>query len=228
MKGRPLLSFTICWLCGSGLACALTGWTLIWGMVGALACLPLLLRFMDVRGWSILFLLAAFVGGTVHWEWNDIRNHSSLPETIHIAADEMDGMAAEIQGELMSDVRIDGDRADFKIQMSSLLPISDSPTDTETAAVSLFNGSETLMVQVRLVEEEEQQVAAGWKRGDAITLKGSFASPGEARNFGGFDYRSYLRTLHIHWLFKVKGASSVTAAPQKGLGNSAFFGGLTG
>ncbi|WP_336762017.1 ComEC/Rec2 family competence protein [Paenibacillus sp. USHLN196] len=218
MKGRPLLSFTICWLCGSGMACALTGWTLIWGFIGALACLPLLLRFMDVRGWSILFLLAAFIGGAAHWEWNDARNHSSLPETMQIAADALDGWSAEIQGELVSDVRIDGDRADFKIQMSSILPISNSSADTDLATSSAFNIDEQLMVQVRLAEEEEQQVAAGWKRGDSITLHGSFALPGEARNFGGFDYRSYLRTLHIHWLFKVKGASSVTAAPPEGVG----------
>ncbi|WP_339178097.1 ComEC/Rec2 family competence protein [Paenibacillus sp. FSL R5-0701] len=218
MKGRPLLSFTICWLCGSGIACALTGWTLIWGLIGALACLPLLLRFMDVRGWSVLLLLAAFIGGAAHWEWNDARNHSSLPETMHIAAHELDGWPAEIQGELVSDVRIDGDRANFKMQMSSILPTSDSLADTDLAVSSVFNIDEQLMVQVRLLEEEEQQVAAGWKRGDLIVLNGSFALPGEARNFGGFDYRSYLRTLHIHWLFKVKGASSVTAVAPEGLG----------
>ncbi|WKL03054.1 ComEC/Rec2 family competence protein [Paenibacillus amylolyticus] len=181
--------------------------------------MPLLLRFMDVRGWSILFLLSAFIGGAAHWEWNDARNHSSLPETTHIAIRDLDGLVAEIQGELVSDVRIDGDRADFKIQMSSILPISDSSADTDLAtASSAFNIDEQLMVQVRLLEEEEQQVAAGWKRGDLITLNGSFVLPGEARNFGGFDYRSYLRTLHIHWLFKVKGASSVTAVAPEGLG----------
>lgn len=218
MKGRPLLSFTICWLCGSGIACALTGWTLIWGLIGALACLPLLLRFMDVRGWSVLFLLAAFIGGATHWEWNDARNYSSLPEIMHIAAHELDGWSAEIQGELVSDVRIDGDRADFKIQMSSILATSDSSADADLTASSAFKIDEQLMVQVRLLEEEEQQVAAGWKRGDLITLNGSFVLPGEARNFGGFDYRSYLRTLHIHWLFKVKGASSVTAVAPEGLG----------
>ncbi|MBY0117466.1 ComEC/Rec2 family competence protein [Paenibacillus xylanexedens] len=219
MKGRPLLSFTICWLCGSGIACALTGWSLIWGLIGALACLPLLLHFINVRGWSVLFLLVAFIGGAAHWEWNDARNHSSLSKTTHISAKELDGLAAEIQGELVSDVRIDGDRADFKIQMSLILPISDSSADTDLATVSsAFNIDEQLMVQVRLLEEEEQQVAAGWKRGDLITLNGSFVLPGEARNFGGFDYRSYLRTLHIHWLFKVKGASSITAVAPEGLG----------
>ncbi|WP_339236096.1 ComEC/Rec2 family competence protein [Paenibacillus sp. FSL R5-0517] len=218
MKGRPLLTFTMCWLCGSGMACVLTGWTLIWGMIGALACLPLLLRFIDVRGWSIFFLLVALIGGATHWEWNDARNHSSLSETTHIATKELDGSVAEIQGELVSDVRIDGDRADFKIQMSSIMRLSDSSADTSLATSSAFKIDEQLMVQVRLLEEEEQQVAGGWKRGDLITLDGSFALPGEARNFGGFDYRSYLRTLHIHWLFKVKGVGSVTATPPEGIG----------
>lgn len=165
MKGRPLLSFTICWLCGSGIACALTGWTLIWGLIGALTCLPLLLHFINVSGWSVLFLLAAFIGGAAHWEWNDAGNHSSLPETMHIAAHELDGWSAEIQGELVSDVRIDGDRADFKMQMSSILPTSDSSVDADLASSSAFNINEQLIVQVRLLEEEEQQVAAGWKRG---------------------------------------------------------------
>ena len=53
---------------------------------------------------------------------------------------------------------------------------------------------------------------------DAITLTGSLTLPGEARNFGGFDYRNYLKTQYIHWLFKVKGASSVTATSPEGFG----------
>ncbi|WP_440111258.1 ComEC/Rec2 family competence protein [Paenibacillus sp. QZ-Y1] len=219
MKGRPLLVFTICWLCGSGVACALTGWTLIWGMIGTLACLPLMLRFIDIRGWSILLLVGGLIGGAVHWEWNDTRNISSLPEMTNTTLEDLDGFAATLQGTLMSDVRIDGDRADFEMQVTSMLPISGTLSGTEPEVSSTSNMKERLMVQVRLAEQEEQQVAAGWKRGDSITLTGALALPGEARNFGGFDYRIYLRTLHIHWLFKVKGASSVATVPPEGMGN---------
>ncbi|WP_024628510.1 MULTISPECIES: ComEC/Rec2 family competence protein [unclassified Paenibacillus] len=218
MKGRPLLVFTVCWLCGSGMACALSGWSLLVGMIGALVCLPLLLRMIDIRGWSILLLIGALIGGAVHWEWNDTRNRSSLPEITHTAAEDLDGYAATFEGTLMSDVRIDGDRADFEMQITSMLPQSDTTLAPASEARTEPNLRERLMVQVRLAEEEEQQVAAGWKRGDTITLTGALALPGEARNFGGFDYRNYLRTLHIHWLFKVKGASSVTNIPPEGLG----------
>lgn len=218
MKGRPLLVFTVCWLCGSGMACALSGWSLIVGMIGALICLPLLLRMIDIRGWSILLLIGALIGGAVHWEWNDARNRSSLPEITHMAAGNLDGYAATFEGILMSDVRIDGDRADFEMQIKSMLPLSDASSAPASEVGTASNMRERLMVQVRLMEEEEQQVAAGWKRGDLVTLTGSLALPGEARNFGGFDYRNYLRTLHIHWLFKVKGASSVTTVPPEGLG----------
>ncbi|QOS80323.1 ComEC/Rec2 family competence protein [Paenibacillus sp. JNUCC31] len=216
MKGRPLLVFTVCWLCGSGIACALSGWSLIVGMIGALACLPLLLRMIDIRGWSTLLLIGALLGGAMHWEWNDARNRSSLPEITHTAAEDLDGYAATFEGTLMSDVRIDGDRADFEMQITSMLQQSDTTSAPASETRTEPNLKERLMVQVRLAEEEEQQVAAGWKRGDSVKLTGSLSLPGEARNFGGFDYRNYLRTLHIHWLFKVKGASSVTTISPEG------------
>jgi competence protein ComEC len=200
------------------MACALSGWSLIVGMIGALVCLPLLLRMIDIRGWSILLLIGALIGGAVHWEWNDAGNRSSLPEITHKAVEDLDGYAATFEGILMSDVRIDGDRADFEMQITSMLPLSDASSASALEAGTVSNVRERLMVQVRLAEEEEQQVAAGWERGDSITLTGSLALPGEARNFGGFDYRNYLRNLHIHWLFKVKGASSVTTVPPEGLG----------
>ncbi|MEC0127868.1 ComEC/Rec2 family competence protein [Paenibacillus pabuli] len=216
MKGRPLLVFTVCWLCGSGIACALSGWSLIVGMIGTFICLPLLLRMIDIRGWSILLLIGALLGGAMHWEWNDARNRSGLPEITHTPAEELDGLAATFEGKLMSDVRIDGDRADFEMQITSVPPLTDTVSESASKDRSRLTLQERLMVQVRLMEEEEQQVAAGWKRGDSVKLTGSLALPGEARNFGGFDYRIYLRTLHIHWLFKVKGASSVTTISPVG------------
>ncbi|MGG4482973.1 ComEC/Rec2 family competence protein [Paenibacillus illinoisensis] len=218
MKGRPLVLFTVCWLCGSGLACALTGWTLFWGMLGAIACLPFLLGWIGLRGWSALLLIASLIGGAVHWEWNEARNVSSLPEVTHMAVEELDGYAATLHATLDSDVRIDGDRADFQILLTSIEPLGEGQSGTDSEILQLPAKKERLMVQVRLAEEQEQQVAAEWRRGDAITLTGSMALPGEARNFGGFDYRNYLKTQYIHWLFKVKGAGSVTATSPEGFG----------
>ncbi|NUU77831.1 ComEC/Rec2 family competence protein [Paenibacillus xylanilyticus] len=218
MKGRPLFVFTVCWLCGSGMACAMTGWTLLWGMVGALSCLPFLLRWIGMRGWAIVVFIVALIGGAGHWEWNEARNVSNLPEITNIAAADLDGYSATLHGILDSDVRVDGDRADFQIQMNSIEASSDAQSGTASGVLRVAQTKERLMVHVRLAEEEEQQVAAGWRRGDAITLTGVLTLPGEARNFGGFDYRNYLKTQYIHWLFKVKGASSVTTVSPEGIG----------
>lgn len=232
MKGRPLLRFTIFWLCGSGMACLLTGgWTLFWGVVGAMACLPLLLRFMNIRGWSILLLVIAFAGGLIQWEWNDFRNYSTLPAYLHRSTDVIDGLDVQVEGELVSDVQVDGDRAGFEMQVSSLrlyeetdneVKNQDSSPDPSLQSLKSQATSdkmnERVIVQVRLMEEQEQHTAASWKRGDKLKLSGSIVLPGEARNFGGFDYRSYLRTQYIHWMVKVKGASSVHASSPEGLG----------
>ncbi|MBR2563517.1 MAG: ComEC/Rec2 family competence protein [Paenibacillus sp.] len=235
MKGRPLVRFMTLWMFGSSMACALTGWTLFWGMMGAAACLPLLLRLLRIRGWSSILLIIAFVGGAMQWEWNDSRNYSQLPEHLHLSTNLIDGGNARVQGKLVSDVRVDGDRASFELQISSLMvhgateetvendTNSNTDTDNDTSPSLALTSKEPpsrmderIMVQVRLMEEQEQQTAASWKRGDKLTLSGSLVLPGEARNFGGFDYRSYLKTQYIHWMFKVKGASSVTAVPPEG------------
>lgn len=231
MKGRPLLRFTIFWLCGSGMACLLTGWTLFWGIVGAMACLPLLLRFMNIRGWSILLLVIAFAGGLIQWEWNDSRNYSTLPAYLHRSTDVIDGLDVQVEGELVSDVQVDGDRAGFEMQISSLRLYEETDKEVENqdsspdpslqslkSQVTSDKMNERVIVQVRLMEEQEQHTAAFWKRGDKLKLSGSIVLPGEARNFGGFDYRSYLRTQYIHWMVKVKGASSVHASSPEGLG----------
>ncbi|MEI2280912.1 ComEC/Rec2 family competence protein [Paenibacillus polysaccharolyticus] len=231
MKGRPLLRFTIFWLCGSGMACLLTGWTLFWGVVGAMACLPLLLRFMNIRGWSILLLVIAFAGGLIQWEWNDFRNYSTLPAYLHRSTDVIDGLDVQVEGELVSDVQVDGDRAGFEMQVSSLRLYEETDKEVENqdsspdpslqslkSQATSDKMNERVIVQVRLMEEQEQHTAASWKRGDKLKLSGSIVLPGEARNFGGFDYRSYLRTQYIHWMVKVKGASSVHASSPEGLG----------
>ena len=66
-------------------------------------------------------------------------------------------------------------------------------------------GGESVQVSLRLLQQEQQAVASGWRRGDALTLTGMLRSPSPARNFGGFDYRRYLRLHHTHWLLSAKG-----------------------
>ena len=63
------------------------------------------------------------------------------------------------------------------------------------------------------MEQAQQAVASGWRRGDALTLTGTLRSPSPARNFGGFDYRRYLRLHHTHWLLSAKGMDQAQVQP---------------
>lgn len=66
-------------------------------------------------------------------------------------------------------------------------------------------------MQIKLLTEQEITVAAEWRRGDEVLLNGVLEEPAEARNFGGFDYRTYLHTKKIHWLLKGQGVENVRA-----------------
>ncbi|WDH81618.1 ComEC/Rec2 family competence protein [Paenibacillus urinalis] len=79
--------------------------------------------------------------------------------------------------------------------------------DVPTEAAPILN--EKIQVQIRLLEEQEQTIADAWQRGDTLTMTGTLEAPGEARNYGSFDYRTYLHTQQIHWLVKAKGIDSI-------------------
>ncbi|MEY8746793.1 hypothetical protein AB9M62_47425 [Bacillales bacterium AN1005] len=82
----------------------------MWGLVGVLACMPLLFHWLDIRGWTRLLLVASLLGGLAHWEWYDLRNVSVLPEITGRSHQELDGYVAKLEGTIASAVRVDGDR----------------------------------------------------------------------------------------------------------------------
>lgn len=110
----------------------------------------------------------------------------------------------ELTGMIASPVNVDGDRASFQLSVESILLQRDG---------QLHVLKERMMVQVKLLHEEEQRTAAAWRRGDRIQATGELQLPAGATNFGGFDYRRYLHTKRIHWLFKVQGAQVVNTQP---------------
>ncbi len=65
---------------------------------------------------------------------------------------------------------------------------------------------------MRLLIQDEVSLAAQWGRGDQAVVGGTLKLPSEARNFGGFDYRGYLRLKGIHWTLSVNGAQEVKAS----------------
>lgn len=105
----------------------------------------------------------------------------------------------QLSGVLVSTVEVDGDRAVFYLEADEWA------WDGQPAALSK---KEKVYVTVRLLLQEEQAVAAGWRRGDRLRLSGTAKQPDGAGNFGGFDFREYLRRQKVHWTVSAKGTSS--------------------
>ncbi|WP_397332168.1 ComEC/Rec2 family competence protein [Paenibacillus sp. JSM ZJ436] len=198
MLQRPLLWFAICWVAGSSCAAMSAGMqqVMILGGLAMLLVIPVLFGQSSVILSGILLL--SLVLSAASWEWNDSRNISRLDPFLTYSASEEDGAhipaSASISGKMLTPVEIDGDRARFTLRLERL--------DTHTSL------QEKVSVQVKLVSEEEQDIAASWRRGDSLSFTGSLEKPGAARNFGGFDYRQYLYYQEIHWIVKAEGAAA--------------------
>lgn len=170
--------------------------------------------------------------GGAYWEWNDHRNASILPEALGMSSVQMEELAVYAEGTIVSTVERDGDRVDFTVKLDGIRSsgaqdgsLSDSGEEKSAPPLSpdgtsgpaeegakLVHG-EKIAVQLKLQAEQEIAVAASWRRGDRVAMEGALSSPSGARNFGGFDYRGYLRNRHIHWLLKISGTGQIDAAP---------------
>lgn len=226
MNRRPLVVFTVCWLCGAAsahlyggmrLAAVLSGLTLL--LIAAALCArtpgkPLL-----------LFALALWIAagyGTLR----EASNVSAVPQRLG-AAVEGGYAGVRLQGKMAGPAKVDGDLAMFEMQVDQVAggAAFDVPKPAAAGTVHAPNAgnafkplskSETVVVRVKLAAEAEQAVAASWRRGDRLIVSGDLERPAEARNFGAFDYRRYLRDKRIHWVARAAGASGVSrseAAP---------------
>ncbi len=141
-------------------------------------------------------LLLLALSSCFYYSWTDSRNETKLP--LAGAYDQVEGYA-DVTGVILAPVDVDGDRATFYLEASRV----------DLANYPVYQGSEKLRVTVRLLHQEEQASAASWKRGDLLRLSGELLRPEPARNFGGFDYREYLRRQHVHFLLSVKGVDGI-------------------
>ncbi len=206
MNNRPLLWFALSWVAGSAFAASL-------GMRGSLlaAGAGVLLAAAAI-GWRqasprlMLACLLALTAASGQRLWADEHNVTALDAVREAAA--LDGPLASYpvnaSGVIVSAVEVDGDRVRFVMEAQSVHVEGYPP---------LTGLSERIMVQLRLQQQLEQEIAAAWQRGDAIALAGELAAPAEATNRGGFDYRRYLRSQRIHWLLKGKGAAAAQVEP---------------
>ncbi|QHT60254.1 DUF4131 domain-containing protein [Paenibacillus lycopersici] len=212
MTQRPLVWFTVCWVLGSSAAASLSGRGAALAGAALLAALAaqVLLRRCS---WPLAAAcMAAFGLAAGHRVWTDARNVTALPEqyAAALAASPADraAYAAELAGKIMSPPEIDGDRVQFRVAGDSIALGGED--GAPAAPVQL--GGERMLVQVKLAREDELAAAAAWKRGQRVVVAGELTAPSAATNFGGFDYRAYLRGQRIHWLLGAGGAAAVRAS----------------
>ncbi|ANY68568.1 hypothetical protein BBD42_20380 [Paenibacillus sp. BIHB 4019] len=207
MNRRPLLWFAVCFVagCASGAKLSGAGAVLAAGGV-AVAALALVLSGRLTRKLAAVCVVG-FVLAAGERMWADARNVTGLLDVLRAAeAQGSDAaIAAQASGTIASVVEIDGDRASFELAV-------------DAASVAGFGslrqlGGERMLVQLRLEEQLQQEVAAAWRRGDVVGVKGQLAQPAGPANRGGFDYRRYLSSQKIHWLLQATGTGAIDVAP---------------
>jgi competence protein ComEC len=200
---RPVVSFVFLWIIGYILALKWELSWLSWEACLLFAGVTAVLWVFRVPG-RLPVCAVLLVGISMgYYHWNDQRNVSALLPLVQKQED-LIGSEATLHGRLAGPVAVDGDRASFAVEAESF-------RFQEGTAFPMRG--ERVQVSLRLLHEEEQAQAAGWQRGDALTLQGLLRSPAPARNFGGFDYRRYLRLHRTHWLMTAKGTDQAQLEP---------------
>ncbi|MEK8129376.1 DNA internalization-related competence protein ComEC/Rec2 [Paenibacillus filicis] len=126
--------------------------------------------------------------------------------------EQADGQSAVSAGVKAVEQTVSGNRSSPRPEENGESDVRKSlPSEGRTPVwdVTSSGKGERVQVSIRLLQETEQRMALAWKRGDRIELSGILKLPGEARNFGAFDYRGYLQQQHIHWQLSGKGLEGV-------------------
>ncbi len=192
---RPLVATACCFVAGTAIPSAWPGVGSIYVLIG-LSILLAALALLGIVRWSITLLcLAALLVATVERQWVDHHNSTriSIPNNTTEAE-------ASVAGVIASPVEVDGDLATFKLRITTIALSADASPN---------HPSEPIMVRVKLAKQEERATASAWRRGDRLRLSGVLALPGDAGNFGAFDYREYLRKQGVYWILTAKGIESV-------------------
>jgi competence protein ComEC len=193
MNNNRLILWTWIWVSGLSLAIWLPRLEVPLFAYGLLALAGGILWFLKLPGLRLIRLIMLLCISFGYYQWFDQRNVSDIQW--ENANDE----PVEVTGRITSSIVVDGDHVGFTLLTSQVRFNKDVQTVKESVQVS-----------IRLLKRDEQETALTWQRGDDILLNGNLQLPSAARNFGGFDYRQYLRLQHIHWLLTLKGLDSVT------------------
>ena len=114
--------------------------------------------------------------------------------------------AAVLYGVVRTKPRTDGDRATFGLAVERMTARGED----------IPLGGELMKVDVYLESIEERDAVEAWARGDRATVSATLRRPMPAVNFGGFDYREYLRRQRIHWTATAEGLANVERTAAAG------------
>ncbi|GFR37370.1 DNA internalization-related competence protein ComEC/Rec2 [Insulibacter thermoxylanivorax] len=213
-----------------GLAAGLAGrsWAIGCVLLFCIASLYYTKRsFDDLSIRHRLFILSLTLLSIVYGLACEQMNRTSLP-------DAMNGRIVEAEGTIVSGIKLDGDRLSFQYRVSKLrTPDARSAYShaagrgtAEEDVEEIRDLHEKMQVTIYLESQAEQQEAASWIRGMEIRLTGELQIPSSARNFGDFDYRSYLKKQRIHWQIRMEGMSSIVIKSRPGLSGQLLLGSI--
>lgn len=208
MIHRPLVAIACCFVTGASVPSL---WQDGGSQAAAIAGIAMLLAACLLRGaltrrlavLCLIALLAAFAERL----WVERQDHSALDASWSTRESSRLPTLAELTGVIATPPDVDGDIATFRLAAES---VRDADAKTEAASIR-----ETVLVRVKLQSREDQASAMIWRRGDAVRFAGAPERPGDAGNFGAFDYRAYLARQGIRWQWTVTGANAVRETGDK-------------
>jgi competence protein ComEC len=200
MDRRPLVAIACCWVIGASILSLFQGWDAVIAVIALL----LLLIGVGLTGKMSprILLLCGLALLLASGERLEVEKGNVSDLTI---AEAPVGTEAKLTGYIVSIVEVDGDLATFRLRANTL----------KASSGSELTMRDTVIIRIKLKQQSEQQIAANWKRGAAARVTGGLELPGDAGNFGAFDYRNYLQQQGIYWQLTVKGTDSVTILSAK-------------
>ncbi|NOU95503.1 DNA internalization-related competence protein ComEC/Rec2 [Paenibacillus sp. LMG 31456] len=194
MSRRPVVAAALLWTAGYVLAFSVQwDWLSVYISL-FLGIAAIGLWFTRVPGRTAMCCLLIIMISAGYYEDYDRHNQTKLSISVE-AAEKQKEIPYGLDGLITTRVDVDGDKASFTVRSDR-------------------DEGELFAVSIKLLSKEEQYTAQTWQRGDHVGLTGTLQLPGEARNFDGFDYRSFLRFKHVHWQLTVKGANQVKIVPS--------------
>jgi len=207
MNDRPLVAIACCFIAGASVPSL---WQDAGSRAAAMGGIVVLLAACLLRGTlnrrlAALCLIALF---TAFGErlWVDRHDHSALDALWSAKELSLQPTQAELTGIIATPPDVDGDVVTFWIAAKSV-------RDTDAATATSIR--ETVLVRIKLQSREEQASAMSWRRGETVWLTGTPERPGDAGNFGAFDYRAYLARQGVRWQWTLKGISNVRVTEDK-------------